>query len=712
MTMLDHALAFRDRGWRPFPLDHPDLPQCVGLHGPKNPCPTPDRGGDKRGKHPCVAYGTAAASEAPDQLLRHWFDKAPRNIGIACGPSGLVVIDEDELNALAKLAADLGHDLPITYRTRTARGWHWYFEAPADIVLGNRSGRLAEYCIDVRGGKGMGGFVVAAGSLHVSGHVYVAEDEHVVPAPLPRWLIPEIQDTGRGDAADQGARTAWDDEPRYGSALDLKAQYARRVDEIHSHGGDFRHELFLAARDGYRLIAVDLLDRATMAEDLRLAVYRVWGAEPDERDKHIVNQEARQAAERSPWVLLSESPPLQIEGVAPGVQLEVEALSIAERAAAKADELAIESERRRQMAKRVVAAEGREPLRVLSGLAFLRASTPRYLVPKMLFADSTAKMYGPPGGTKSYFALDLVMHMVMGRPWRGRLLGRQKVHYVMAEGQAVNTVRALGWLHHHMPNVDPSSISDWLTVIPQGVLLTPEGVARYLRQVETDQPALIVLDTKNAMMDGNENDASDVAVMVRSMRAIKDAAGGACVLLIDHTGLSDATRGRGSNAVTAAMDTEIRVSLENGTGTAEVTRNKAAIPGASWSYRLHTVADVPDLDADVDAPAVIVAAERGDESDTFARRGLWWQDDRPVPAAVEALPKDEPGVLARQIFRVLRYVGDDLTSAAIRSAIDEHPGREGKCSQTSANRGRKMLEKAGVVLADGQRYGLAPAYLD
>jgi RecA-family ATPase len=42
-----------------------------------------------------------------------------------------------------------------------------------------------------------------------------------------------------------------------------------------------------------------------------------------------------------------------------------------------------------------------------------------------------------------------------------------------------------------------------------------------------------VLDTKNRMMVGDENSATDVAVMVRAMDELRTAAG-ACGVLVDH----------------------------------------------------------------------------------------------------------------------------------------------------------------------------------
>jgi hypothetical protein len=86
-TPYETARVMHEFGWKPFPLDHPSLPQCAGIgrdHDPKT-C-------DKRGKHPCVAFTTATRTINP-KILAMWFSGA-RNVGIFMGGSGLAVIDE------------------------------------------------------------------------------------------------------------------------------------------------------------------------------------------------------------------------------------------------------------------------------------------------------------------------------------------------------------------------------------------------------------------------------------------------------------------------------------------------------------------------------------------------------------------------------------------------------------------------------------------
>jgi hypothetical protein len=168
-----------------FPLDHPALPACAGAHHPERPCD------GKRGKHPCGRW-TRQATDDP-VLLRAAFTPGPRNIGIACKASGLLVVDEDAPGALAEYAADIGRDLEPTFTVTTGKGSHHYYRQPPGVELGNGVGALAGRGIDVRGAKGHGGYVVGPGSVHETGVLYQIADPGAAILPAPAWLIDALQ---------------------------------------------------------------------------------------------------------------------------------------------------------------------------------------------------------------------------------------------------------------------------------------------------------------------------------------------------------------------------------------------------------------------------------------------------------------------------------------------------------------------------------------
>ncbi|MFD0153445.1 bifunctional DNA primase/polymerase [Streptomyces sp. NPDC055721] len=186
LDLLAHAVSAAERGWHVFPL-RPGDKRPAG-HA-ESRCPRTGRCGDGH-KTP-----EQRATTDPDLLAAAW-THAPYNIGIATGPSGLLVVDLDTLKETDEkgtpdgvalfeaLCERAGQAVPLTHRVRTARGGqHLYFTQPEGQRLGNTAGRLGKR-IDTRG---WGGYVVAPGS-HTPDGPYTALDSRP-PAPLPAWIL-------------------------------------------------------------------------------------------------------------------------------------------------------------------------------------------------------------------------------------------------------------------------------------------------------------------------------------------------------------------------------------------------------------------------------------------------------------------------------------------------------------------------------------------
>ncbi|WP_103546062.1 bifunctional DNA primase/polymerase [Streptomyces sp. SM1] len=189
-ALLSAALDAAERGWHVFPL-RPGTKRPA-LHGEK----TCTRTG------PCAAghlkWEQRAATD-PDRIRAAW-SQAAFNVGIATGPSGLVVVDLDVPKdkgssdapcgaaTFAALCERAGHPTPATYRTRTASGGtHLYFTAPPGVRLTNTAGSIGPL-VDTRA---HGGYVVATGSTTPAGQ-YEALCAPVA-APLPGWLHSILQ---------------------------------------------------------------------------------------------------------------------------------------------------------------------------------------------------------------------------------------------------------------------------------------------------------------------------------------------------------------------------------------------------------------------------------------------------------------------------------------------------------------------------------------
>lgn len=144
-----------------------------------------------KGDPPLVQWGKFSAPLTAEEIVEH-FGHELRNVGIATGPSGWVVVDEDRMRALADLAAQLGQVVPATLTFTTGRpdGRHHVFLAPDWLPTGipnsngSNPGGIAPG-IDV---KATGGMIVGPSSEHESGAIYGVMDPAIPPAPLPPWL--------------------------------------------------------------------------------------------------------------------------------------------------------------------------------------------------------------------------------------------------------------------------------------------------------------------------------------------------------------------------------------------------------------------------------------------------------------------------------------------------------------------------------------------
>lgn len=140
-----------------------------------------------------------AATRDP-RKIEQWWSSRPYNVAIACGPSGLLVVDLDPshgdqpppqwagdrsgLDVFSRLLDAAGQPWPETYAVATpSGGQHLYFQAPEEPKLRNTQGRLG-WRIDTRG---HGGYIVAAGSVRPHGSYRLLRRAPIMA--LPEWLV-------------------------------------------------------------------------------------------------------------------------------------------------------------------------------------------------------------------------------------------------------------------------------------------------------------------------------------------------------------------------------------------------------------------------------------------------------------------------------------------------------------------------------------------
>jgi hypothetical protein len=195
-----------------------------------------------------------------------------------------------------------------------------------------------------------------------------------------------------------------------------------------------------------------------------------------------------------------------------------------------------------------------------------------WLVRGLLVDGGFSTIYGPPGTSKTFVALDLALHVAHGRDWFGRRVAPGAVVYVSGEGASGMLLRMKAWRQERGDGTRAP-----FALVPSSVNLFDDdaGAEMLIDDVKAhaaglDVPLrLVVLDTLSRMIgSGDEDKARDINVVVQRAEKIQRETG-AHVLIVHHSG-KDRDRGmRGSNALLGAVDAAIEVSRHEESGICE-----------------------------------------------------------------------------------------------------------------------------------------------
>ena len=217
---------------------------------------------------------------------------------------------------------------------------------------------------------------------------------------------------------------------------------------------------------------------------------------------------------------------------------------------------------------------------------------PPQLVRSVIVSGSLMVVYGASNSGKTFFVLDLALHVSYGKPWRGFRTTPGLVLYVAGEGASSVRTRVAAFRREH-----PEWPADLpFAVIPQAVnMLNPEsmvGLLAVIREAEAQagcKVGLVIIDTlARSMPGGDENAPKDMGLAVATADALRQETG-AAVLLVHHTG-KDLERGsRGHSSLKAAIDTEIEVASEKDHRVAKVTKQRDLDTGLKMAFSLKIV---------------------------------------------------------------------------------------------------------------------------
>lgn len=332
---------------------------------------------------------------------------------------------------------------------------------------------------------------------------------------------------------------------------------------------------------------------------------------------------------------------------------------------------------------------------------------PRPLIRGILDLESASWLIGKPGSYKSFLAIDWAGHVALGMDWHGCRIHQGKVVYLVAEGSRGIVKRKKAFEAKY------GSLGDRVLFLPVPIQVHDEHTRftgrpgrewrTLIKACQQVEPVLVVLDTQARITTGlEENSAKETGFLVKAVDELK-AATRACILVVHHIG-RNGQDARGSSAIDAAQDTEVRIDKQkNLRAVISLDKQKEGPDDGTWHLELCPVAvGVDDEGEEINSlyikPDAPTNAGADDDED-----GLRWVGEE---ASAEKLfirilrtyaPEDG--------FTVLQVVSTSKDLADKRAA--EGKARGAELSKATGFRIAKDLTKAGRVEKVGAKYVIA-----
>ena len=223
-------------------------------------------------------------------------------------------------------------------------------------------------------------------------------------------------------------------------------------------------------------------------------------------------------------------------------------------------------------------------------------STAQYLVKGLLQLIGLAVVWGPPKCGKSFWTFDLLMHVALGRPYRGHRVSAGSVVYCALEGVQgfKNRIEAF----RQAKIADDSDPPFYLMATPLSLVRDQKAfIADIAKQLDGQKPVAVCIDTLNRSLDGSESSDEDMTAYVRAADAIRDDFG--CLVVVVHHCGHNGDRPRGHSSLMGALDVQIAVRRDvTDNIVAELELSKDGETGLQFVFRLKAVAIGADQDGD------------------------------------------------------------------------------------------------------------------
>ena len=237
-----------------------------------------------------------------------------------------------------------------------------------------------------------------------------------------------------------------------------------------------------------------------------------------------------------------------------------------------------------------------------------------YLVKGLLPASGLIIVWGPPKCGKSFWSMDLGLHIALGWDYRGLRVIQGPVVYIALEGSGGYGARVEAFRREH----DLSQYADPdFYLLPTQLDLVGDRdqlIDAIQSQLNGVRPTCIFIDTLNRSLAGSESNDQDMGAYIKAADAVI-AAFNCAVVIVHHCGI-DGSRPRGHTSLTGAADAQLAVKREKGSDTIMVTLEwlKDGEEGKALTSRLKKVELSHDDDGDTISSCVIEATDAAERS--------------------------------------------------------------------------------------------------
>lgn len=279
-----------------------------------------------------------------------------------------------------------------------------------------------------------------------------------------------------------------------------------------------------------------------------------------------------------------------------------------------------------------------------------------YLVKGLIPRVGLTVVWGERKAWKSFWVLDLAMHIATGRDYRGRRVRGGPVVYCVLEGAHRFPARVEAARLKFVPDSSANRPQFALMMGNLNLVRDQKAFIESLRQqVGHEPPVAIVIDTLNRSFEGSESDDKDMTAYIRAADAVREAFD-CSVIVVHHCG-HDGARPRGHSSLGGALDVQISVKRAAGDRVvAEVELAKDGPTGAKIVSRVKEVVVCKDDDGD-DITTLVVEPADGDQARADDRSPV---KRRPATqeialAALRALSAETPDGVAVEEWRKQCY---------------------------------------------------------